>query len=119
MRRLMVAASLALALSVSVAAVSYAKFEQITVAAASLGFTAANINNTTGAHPSATSAYCRLRTAQISYTVDGTTPTASVGSLWEIGEEKQFTGNDTLNNFRAIRTGASSGQLDCTYFGAY
>lgn len=104
--------------SVTLAAVSYVKQEQVTVANASIGFTAANINNTNGSHVAAVSAVCRLETAEIRYTLDGTAPTTSVGILMEIGDVLSIAGNDLLNNFRAIRTGSTSGQLDCTYYGS-
>lgn len=111
--------ALALALfTATLAAASYTKFEAVTVAAASTGFTAANINAGSG-HPAATQATCRLETAEIRYTVDGTTPSAAVGTLLEIGDTLALFGNDTLNNFRGFRTGGSSGVLDCTYAGAY
>lgn len=107
-----------LALGVTLQA-AYTKFEAVTVAASAIGFTAAHINNTVGAHPAATDASCRLETAQIRWTIDGTTPTTTVGILLEIGDVLTLAGNDTLNNFRAIRTGGSSGQLDCHYSGPY
>lgn len=119
LKRCLSALIVACALSATLAAVSYTKFEAVTVAAASIGFTAANINNLTGAHPPATQAVCSLETAQIRYTLDGSTPSASAGVIWDIGTTLQFNGNDTLNNFRAFRTGASSGQLNCHYFGSY
>lgn len=66
--------------------------------------------------PSATTAVCRLETAQIRFQIDGKTAvTSSAGTLWEIGEERQFNGQDVLRNFRAIRTGSTSGTLQCNY----
>lgn len=93
---------------------AYDAFEQITVANTAIGFTTASIEP--AGQPQAVTAQCRLRTAQISFTVDGTTPTSSVGTLWEVGEERRFHGHDVLVKFRSIRTGATSGQLDCTYW---
>lgn len=93
---------------------TYLAFEQITVGATAIGLTAATIN-IGGGHPGATAAYCRLETAEIRYTIDGTTPTSTIGTLLEIGEGLSLTGNDALNNFRAIRTGGSSGKLNCNY----
>lgn len=120
MRARLIALALAvLVASASVFAASYTKFEQITVAAVSIGFTLANINNLTGVHPSAVQAVCRLELAEVRYTIDGTTPTTTVGTPWEPLETLTFNGSDTLNNFRAIRTGGTSGQLDCTYVGAF
>lgn len=95
------------------AGVSYVAFEQITVANTAIGFTAARI--TPAGFNQATLATCRLRTAQVSYTVDGTTPTTTVGTLLEVGDTLTVAGHDLLVLFRAIRTGATSGQLDCSY----
>ena len=53
----------------------------------------------------------RLETAQIRYRYDGTAPSTTVGTLWELGEEKVITGPAYLEAFRAIRTGGSSGTL--------
>lgn len=104
------------ALTVPVAAqYRYTAFEQITVAAVSIGFTSATINEGSG-HPQATIASCRLETAQIRYRVDGTAPTSSVGTLLEIGDIITLTSPDLVRNFRAIRTGGTSGVLDCSYF---
>jgi hypothetical protein len=92
---------------------AYVVFEQITVAGTSIGLTASKINP--AGRDQAQTAICRLETAQVRYTVDQTTPTSTVGTLLEIGDVLTLAGNDTLNFFRAIRTGGSSGQLDCTY----
>ncbi|HYX82166.1 MAG TPA: hypothetical protein VE714_07225 [Gemmatimonadales bacterium] len=113
MRHTCCAALIAVTLGVTLTAVSYVNFEQITVAATAIGFTATKI--TPSGQPMATQAFCRLRTAEISYRIDGGAPTTTVGILWEPGEEKTFNGHDVLANFSAIRTGATSGQLDCSY----
>lgn len=95
---------------------AYLAFEQITVAAASIGFTAAKI--TPAGLPMATSALCRLELAEIRYTIDGTVPSATVGTLLEIGDTLTLSGHDVLTTFRAFRTGGTSGQLDVTYSAA-
>lgn len=105
-------------LFVSAQAVTYIGFEQITVDATAGGksFTAAKVEpNGSGGGLQATTARCRLRTAEISFTYDGTTVTSSVGQLLEVGDYLEVTGHDNIMRFRAIRTGASSGQLDCVY----
>ncbi len=94
---------------------SYGAFEQITVAGTAIGFTASAITPTTGG-PQATVAVCYLETNEVRYTVDGTTPTSTVGTIWSVGTTMTFVSHNVLMQFRAIRTG-SSGQLDCTYFG--
>jgi len=90
----------------------YRAFEQITVANTAIGLTATNVR-ATGGHPSASWATCRLRTAQVSYRIDGGTPTATVGTLLQVDDVLELDEPQDLVNFRAIRTGATSGQLDC------
>jgi len=115
LRRLVVGVLVACVLSAGQAhaAYRYLKFGTVAVAGTAIGFTAADIAPSPPLF--ATIAVCRLETAQIRYTIDTTTPTASVGVLWEVGEEKTFNGQDVLSNFRGIRTGGTSGQLDCHY----
>jgi hypothetical protein len=108
-----IGAALVVALVVALGATSYQKFEQIAVAASAVGFTVANI--TPPGQQMATQAVCSCRLAELSFTVDGTTPTSAVGHLWEAGETKVFNGHDTLVRFAVIRTTAVSGQIDCTY----
>jgi|SRR5262245_334163 len=94
----------------------YLGFEQLTVAGSATPFTALKLRpNGANSDPQAQVANCELETAQIRYTIDGTTPTAAVGHIWNVGEIKQFNGPDVLQKFQAIRTGASSGVLNCTY----
>ncbi len=112
--------AIALALSVTVYGWTYLGFESITVGATAIGFTASCIQVGTGcngsvSHDQATAASCRLETAQIRYTYDGTTPTSTVGTLLEVGETLTLSGNDALQDFQAIRTGSSSGALKCNY----
>lgn len=87
--------------------------EQITVAASAIGFTPSRIQG-------ATTAFCRLETAEIRYEFGGPTVTTTVGFLWEPGEEKTIQNTPQVPNamttFNAIRTGGTSGQLDCKYF---
>lgn len=60
--------------------------------------------------------FCTLETAQIRYTLDGTAPTTSVGHLLEVGDTLTIQGRDNIVNFRAIRTGATSGTMMITFF---
>lgn len=53
----------------------------------------------------------RLEVAQVRYRDDGTAPTASVGLLLEVGDLIAIDGSDNITNFRAIRTGGTSGTL--------
>lgn len=91
---------------------AYLAFEQVVVANTAIGFTSSKISPL-GVQP--TSASCRLETAEIRFTYDGTTPTTTVGTLLEVGDTLTVVGHDSLVRFLAIRTGANSGQLDCTY----
>lgn len=65
----------------------------------------------------ATACWMRLETAQIRYTVDTTAPTTTVGWLLEIGEILELQTRVEMSNFRAIRTGGSSGTLEVEYWG--
>lgn len=89
-------------------------FEQVTVAAAAIGLTAATYDPVGGNGP-AKCATLLLETAQIRYRVDGTNPTATVGTPMEIGERVTIWGTADLKNFRAIRTGGTSGVLNVEY----
>lgn len=58
----------------------------------------------------------RLETAQIRFTLDGTTaPTTTVGRLLEVGEILELESVEEIEGFAAIRTGAVSGVLDVIY----
>ncbi len=54
-----------------------------------------------------------LETAQIRYTLDGTTPTTSVGHLLDPGQALTLTHGD-IQGFKAIRVGSTSGILMIT-----
>jgi hypothetical protein len=87
--------------------------EQLTVATTVVGFSP---NRIAGAK----AAFCRLETAEIRYEFGGSFPTTTVGFLWEVGEEKTLANTPEIPNmlatFLAIRTGGTSGQLDCKYY---
>lgn len=89
-----------------------AQDEIITVADTAVGFTAANITSA----GSATKAVCTLETAAIRFYSTGSTPTATTGHLLNVGETVTITGVWPIKNFKAIRTGATSGILTCSYF---
>lgn len=63
-----------------------------------------------------TYAFCRLETAQIRFTLDTTAPTTTVGWLLEVGETLELHGRYELANFKAIRTGGTSGTLEVEYW---
>lgn len=112
-----------LAFPVSIAAqFSYVGFEQIPVAGTAIGFTIAKIcpdsqsaSICTAGGRQATVAFCDLETANVRYTMDGTTPTSTVGHLWTNGNAPiVIYGSTQLQKFRAIRV-SSSAQINCTY----
>lgn len=106
---------LVVALAVAPQAVSYIAFEQIAVAGTAIGFTAAKITPNPGGGVQATDGMCRNELAEIRYTIDGTTPTSTVGTPIEALETFTVAGHDSLVRFLAIRTTGVSAQLDCTY----
>ena len=78
-----------------------------------IGFTTASI--TVGKHQS-TKVVATAETAQMRFTIDGTAPTSTAGHLLEIGDVLTVEGPSDVLNFKAIRTGSTSGALYCTYF---
>lgn len=118
-RRLVWSAALALVLSASVVMLegSFFAFEQITVDATAGGktFTAANL---TLQGNKVSRIWCRLEAAQIRVLKVGpgvAAVTASVGTLMEVGDQFTLTDQEEMLNFRAIRTGVTSGVLNCEY----
>ena len=90
-------------------------FEQITVAAAAIGFTTATWNTV----PPATCAEVRVETAQIRYRTDNTDPTATVGMILEAGDVlylQNLPELTTLSRTKFIRTGSTSATIDVTYW---
>ncbi len=63
-----------------------------------------------------TKAFITAETASIRFTVDGTTPTATVGHLVNPGTTVvKLDSNEDIAAFRAIRTGAISATIHVTY----
>ena len=83
--------------------------ETVTVAGAAIGITSSASG---GVLPHA--ALITVEVAQISVTVDGTTPTPTVGHILEPGDEITLTDRGEVMNFRAIRTGGTSATLKVT-----
>ena len=86
---------------------SLATFETVTFAASSIGFTAATLRP--AGQPNVGTCSGKLETASIRIRYDGTAPTASVGSLVDVGDIITIRGLPHLGAFRGIRTGGSSG----------
>lgn len=96
---------------------TYVGFEQLTIDNTSGGVAMTSTKITPGGLPMATQAFCSSETADIRWTVDGTAPTTSVGTVLTSGSTlPTLNGHDLLVKFRAIRTGGSSATLNCTYF---
>ena len=83
--------------------------ESITVSDTAIGFTSSLIT-----YP-VFGATCTLETGQIRFWLDGTDPTSSEGHLLEIGQSIGLTNGVQIGNFRAIKTGVTSGVLRCSY----
>lgn len=88
-------------------------YETITVATIAVGFTAGTYSPTNAR--AAQRAALTLETAQIRWRADGTAPTSTEGHLMEVGDEITLEGIATIGNFKAIRTGATSGVLKVTF----
>jgi hypothetical protein len=58
-------------------------------------------------------------TAQIRFTVDGTAPTSTVGTPLQVNQGWVLETYEELKNFRAIRTGTTSGSLNVIYYKRY
>jgi hypothetical protein len=79
-------------------------FEQITVADTAIGVTAAIYSGLEACR-------FRLETAQIRWRID-TAPTASVGTLLEVGDVLELSRIEDVQRVRFIRTGTTSGLLN-------
>lgn len=88
-------------------------FVQIVVSntAGGVGFASASIDPI--GQPPITIARCRVRGAQISYTLHGVAPTTTYGTFLEVPEYFEIIGHERLQKFKAIRTGSTDGGVDC------
>jgi hypothetical protein len=100
--------SLILFVSVGWAAVGY---ESITVADTAIG-----LSVTSGGGSVISSVVCTLETAQVRFRTDGTNPTTTEGHLLETGQQLTLADQTSVIKFKAIRTGAVSGVLKCSYY---
>ena len=76
-------------------------FEALPVAGTAVGFTAATQAN-------AVAAFCTVEGAPIRMRADGTDPTATVGTPFEVGARFVVWGSRDLGSVRFIRQGASA-----------
>lgn len=85
-------------------------FEQLTIDATVGG------KALTGAvYATARFAEITVETAPIRFTVDGTPPTATLGHLVSPNDVVRLESNEDIVAFRAIRQGATSGVINCSY----
>lgn len=88
-------------------------FQQVTVTGTATVIPVA-MYTVAGGHGKASSCRGRLETAAIRFRIDGTAPTSSVGELLDVGDRIEITGYTNLQNFKAIRTTGTSGDLMLT-----
>ncbi len=81
-------------------------YEAITVAGTAIGLTDADMIASAEDH-----AILTVEDANIRYTVDGTTPTPTVGHLALVGAKITLTSSAELVRFLAIRTGGVSASV--------
>lgn len=91
-------------------------YEEVVVSTTAIGLTALKINPG-GTFPDKRKAVIIVVSAQpISFRIDGTDPTSSVGIPAATGDIIKLFGEQTLKQFKAIRSGASDATLRVTYF---
>ena len=83
--------------------------ESVTVAGTAIGITTTAAD---GILP--TAAYITVEDAAIRFTLDGTTPTATVGHLAQPGDSIELVDRTELAGFSAIRQGGTSGTIKVT-----
>jgi hypothetical protein len=89
-------------------------FEQVTVDDTADALTAATYDPASGNGP-AIVAMIQVETAQVRYRIDGTNPTATVGTLLDAGDELVVWGTMDIQSIRFIRTGGVSATLNVHY----
>lgn len=87
--------------------------EALTIANSAVAFTSGTI--LANGVP-ATKAVFVLETAQVRFTVDGSTVGTATGHLVQIGDVVTVEGKHAVKNFSAIRTGGTSGTAWVTYY---
>ncbi|KKN32292.1 hypothetical protein LCGC14_0815340 [marine sediment metagenome] len=91
-------------------------FEALAVVGSATAFTAGTYDPVgVESNTPAISATVQCQVAQVRYRVDGTDPTASVGTLMDVGDEIVVWGSRDIKSFRAIRTGGVSATLATHY----
>lgn len=88
-------------------------YEEITVSTTAIGFTVATIKPT--GHTRAVYALVTCEDAAVRFTMDGTTPTTSLGHLLSAGSSLELESPNTISRFLAIRDGGSDATLRVSY----
>ena len=101
LRRLILALTVLAFLAVPTHAQHRTTFEQITVANSAIGIT-------TAIHSGMSACSVRLETAQVRWRIDAA-PSATVGTLLEVGDVLTIMRAEDLGVVKFIRTGATSG----------
>jgi hypothetical protein len=80
-------------------------YEAITISNVAKGFTSTNIQPTSGNFSGRVcqEVFCALETDQIRFTLDGTTPTSTIGILLNPGQRLTIKNPEDISNFQAIR----------------
>lgn len=96
-------------------------YESLTIDATAGGIplTVAKYLDVTTSKVLADYAIATIETADIRFTIDGTSPTASVGHPLEAGRVMLLENYDELQKFRGFRSTSVSGNLKVTYFKTY
>lgn len=99
----------------SAALLSYG-YETVTVPNTATALTASLYQKTSNVSQQDTEeALITCETAQIRYRFDGVAPTSTEGHILDVGQSLVVDGYKNIQNFKAIRTGATSGVLKITY----
>lgn len=111
MRRFLMGSVCALLLfSSSAIAQTAVSFETLTVADSAVALAGTTV--LPSGKPAADRCVAILETAQIRYRTDNTAPTSSVGAIAEVGSKIELVGQNSIRQFKAIRTGSVSGVLN-------
>ncbi len=95
-------------------------YEQLTVSSTAVGFTASKVKSTTTAINQANQVVFSVNCASgttciLRYTIDGTTPTASVGLRALYGDTIKIDGYGNNTLFRGIRETSTDVKLDVAF----
>lgn len=95
-----------------------AQVQYVTLADVTVGAAAANVFSSSdvlagGGHPAAQLAVCTQTGGNLRWTIDGTTPTTSLGTV-QVPGQWTYVGTNVLVNLKAIRDDSTDAVLSCT-----